>query len=534
MAITEKLYNGRYTTTMAKYEAIETLEENVDYELIDYPKDGITNSQMTFALTCTRLFPVGTTFVCIDNTGTYLKGHTYKIIISNSIKQWEDISLIDETSAKTDEQNSFDEPNIFKEHCQFDKGLSSDKNINITNSALKMLDNTTNGDGTNKDVVTQYKADTIIREINNTVYTYSLPNKTGTFATSEDLEGKINVAEQNLVNRVYVRTEVGTDTTLPFTYTAEGNSIAHRNASGQLQTETPSQKEDAANKEYVDAKSQKYLSLSGESGTLDDNQYALVTGYDNLIIQRSGVDFKRCGYPSNGQGNYIYITPYYASANGSEEFDAYVITIKQDKTWEFKLKNFLEVAGQSYAPIVTLTPDSATNGTLEQDDFENLTQHDDVKIKLNNEYYILMDDGHTEGLMSYIHEGWNGSSNQVKSINITKATKAWTLVVGETQYYKHYIQLSIGDKTIYYDFTSTKGTAYTASTLPAMPDNTISSLQLLANGRYSIVSGLIYRNGENLLKAIVHGMYTTDGSNMTYLVINGDDATFISDTVSKL
>ena len=345
------------------------------------------------------------------------------------------------------------------------------------------------------------------------------------------LKDKLNVFAPGESNRVYVRKEDNLDSSLPFTYSAEANSIAYRNASGQLQVEDPSQDTDAANKKYVESKSQKYLSLTGESGTLDDSQYALVTTYDNLIIQRVGVDFKRCGYPSNGQGNYIFITPYYAATNGSEEFDAYVITIKQDKTWEFKLKNFLQVSEQTYAPVVTITPDTATNGTLSEDDFANVTENDDTIIKLNNELYRKADDGHTVGMVSYVHTGWNGTAIQDKSINITTSTKAWALVVGKNKYYRHYIQLTAESKTLYYDFSSTQKEAYTASTLPAMPDTIITAIQVVSGGYYSSVSGLVYRNSENALKVIVHGMVTSDGTSMTYLSLTGSDATFVADIV---
>lgn len=100
--------------------------------------------------------------------------------------------------------------------------------------------------------------------------------------------------------------------------------------------------------------------------------------------------------------------------------------------------------------------------------------------------------------------------------------------------YKHYIQMTIGDKTIYYDFTSTKSSAYTANNLPEMPDNIITAIQVVAGGYYSSVSGLIYRNSENALKATIHGMYTSNGTSWSYLAINGEDATFVSDTVSNL
>lgn len=344
----------------------------------------------------------------------------------------------------------------------------------------------------------------------------------------------LSKAAESVVSAVYVRDAEGVDTTKTYSFSAEGDTIAYRNTSGRLQTATPVSEDDAVNKAYADKFEQKYLSLTGESGTLDDEQYALVTGYDNLIIQRVGLQFVRCGYPSNGQGNYTFVSPYWAKPNGTEEWADYYITIKQDKTWEATIKNHISISEQTYPSVVELTPNTAVNGTLSDDNFDYLTNHDDVKIKLNGEYYILMDDEHTEGIVSYIHEGWNGNSNQVKSINITLATKAWTLVIGKNKYYRHYIQLTVGDKTIYYDFSSTQETAYTADTLPAMPDDIITAFQVVAGGYYSSVSGLVYRNSENALKVILHGMFTTDGATMTYLQLAGSDATFVKDTVKTM
>lgn len=350
---------------------------------------------------------------------------------------------------------------------------------------------------------------------------------------TSDLEGKLNRLGTGESNRVYVRGENSTDTSLPFTYSAEANSVPKRNASGQLQVANPIQDEDAVNKGYAD-KLQRYLSLSGEAGVLDDDQYELVKQNDNLIIQRVGLDFRRCGYPSNGTGDYIFFCDHYTKPNGSEEWVDYFITIKQDKSWETTIKNHLQVSEQTYAPFVELTPASATNGTLSDDDYTNLTEHKDVYIILNNEYYYRADDQNTTGILSYTHNGWNGDAPQDKSINITLSTKAWTLAIGKTKYYRHYVQLTAGDKALYYDFSSTQSTAYTADTLPSMPDDIITAFQVVANGYYSSVSGLVYRNAEGALKVIMHGMYTTDGTNMTYLQMTGDEATFVQDVVKTM
>lgn len=194
-----------------------------------------------------------------------------------------------------------------------------------------------------------------------------------------------------------------------------------------------------------------------------------------------------------------------------------------------------DIPSSSTSQVVVLDPDTATNGTLTEEQFSILQNDSTARIELNNEYYILMDEGHTEGIISYIHTGWNGETDQTKSINITTATKAWTLKIGEHNYYHHYIYLTVDtDKFIYYDFPSTQAVAYTAATVPAQPDVSATTFTLLYNGRYASISGQIYRNAAGDLKAILHGIYTTDGTTFAYLALDGVNVTFNSDTVQKI
>lgn len=241
------------------------------------------------------------------------------------------------------------------------------------------------------------------------------------------LDDKLNVLGPEEVNRVYARKIDGLDSSLPFTYTAEGGSIVYRNASGQTQVETPTQDSDAVNKKYADGL-QKYLSLFGESGILEDEQYKLITDYDNLIIQRSGVDFRRCGYPSNGQGVYTFISPYYSKPNGTEEFDAYIIIIKTDKTWSSTIKNFIMVGEQSYPPFVKIEPSTATNGTFTEEEMATLQSSKASYILLDDEIYNLQDDKPTKGYLRFVHDGEdNLHHSSTKDIAVTLSTKAWTL-----------------------------------------------------------------------------------------------------------
>ena len=122
---------------------------------------------------------------------------------------------------------------------------------------------------------------------------------------------------------------------------------------------------------------------------------------------------------------------------------------------------------QNQIIYITLSPDSATQGTLTVEQFERLQSDKGNCIILNNEIYRLADNQHTTGVISYVHTGWD--SNIVnKSINITVSTRAWTMVKGEAsgggKLYRHKIQ-AFGTTSIEFAFISSKSSSYTYSEL---------------------------------------------------------------------
>lgn len=78
----------------------------------------------------------------------------------------------------------------------------------------------------------------------------------------KNVESFVNKLAASLRNQAYVRNANGEDTGLAYTYTDEGNTLALRNASGQLQVSNPSQDKDAANKSYADNLNARYVSTS--------------------------------------------------------------------------------------------------------------------------------------------------------------------------------------------------------------------------------------------------------------------------------
>lgn len=79
-------------------------------------------------------------------------------------------------------------------------------------------------------------------------YILEIPAANGTLALQSDVDEKVDKLSSSLVNQAYVRNGNGEDTGLAYTYTAEGNTLALRNASGQLQVANPLTGNDAVNK----------------------------------------------------------------------------------------------------------------------------------------------------------------------------------------------------------------------------------------------------------------------------------------------
>lgn len=89
----------------------------------------------------------------------------------------------------------------------------------------------------------------------------------------------------------------------------------------------------------------------------------------------------------------------------------------------------LQLGGEFITPS-TATND-ATSGTFTADEWSKLQANMNNKILFNNEIYRLNDPGHTPGIWSYVHTGWDGTDVMDKSINVTTNTGAWTLVMGQ-------------------------------------------------------------------------------------------------------
>lgn len=104
----------------------------------------------------------------------------------------------------------------------------------------------------------------------------------------KNVDNLIDKLPASLINQAYVRNANGEDTGLAYTYTDEGNTLALRNASGQVQVSTPLQDNDAANKKFVE---DKLTALNIQNGTgnkslqqVIDSDFTLV----NINSDRTG------------------------------------------------------------------------------------------------------------------------------------------------------------------------------------------------------------------------------------------------------
>lgn len=78
----------------------------------------------------------------------------------------------------------------------------------------------------------------------------------------KNVENLVDKLPDLLRSQAYVRNANGEDSGLAYTYTDEGNTLALRNASGQLQVSNPLQDKDATNKSYADNLNARYVSTS--------------------------------------------------------------------------------------------------------------------------------------------------------------------------------------------------------------------------------------------------------------------------------
>ena len=106
---------------------------------------------------------------------------------------------------------------------------------------------------------------------------------------------------------------------------------------------------------------------------------------------------------------------------------------------------------------ITLTPDTATQGTLTQEQVDILRFNSNARLELNNEIYYLNDNQHTNGVLVYTHNGYDGQMGIHKYISVTISTRGWVMVEesGGSDLYVHEVGITNGDWQLQVAFLST-------------------------------------------------------------------------------
>lgn len=181
---------------------------------------------------------------------------------------------------------------------------------------------------------------------------------------------------------------------------------------------------------------------------------------------------------------------------------------------------------------ITLTPATATQGTLTDDQLSILQANDFNYILLNNELYSLQDRSHEEGYLVYTHTGRDTAQNTfIKTITITISTLGWVLT--STQ---------VG-KSLYKADVFLSGSAYNGmvsfSIIDSSPISISSSSDVIALlnklGYRGDSTGVLSASGEIQQGQgmwVVYGISTNNGNNFLIYVIlpNGTNNKFTMDT----
>lgn len=107
---------------------------------------------------------------------------------------------------------------------------------------------------------------------------------------------------------------------------------------------------------------------------------------------------------------------------------------------------------------ITLTPDTATQGTLTQEQVDTLRFNPNAYLVLNNELYYLNDNQHTPDVLVYTHNGYQNQKGIHKHISVTISTRGWVMVEesgGGSDLYMHEVGITDGEWKLQIAFLST-------------------------------------------------------------------------------
>ena len=127
---------------------------------------------------------------------------------------------------------------------------------------------------------------------------------------------------------------------------------------------------------------------------------------------------------------------------------------------------------------IILTPDTATQGTLTQEQVDTLRFNPNAYLVLNNELYYLNNNQSTPGVLVYTHNGYENQKGTHKYISVTISTRGWVLVEesggGGSDLYMHEVGITDGDWKLQVAFLSTSPTKLTIEDILRTKLNTAS------------------------------------------------------------
>ena len=346
------------------------------------------------------------------------------------------------------------------------------------------------------------------------VATYVTVN--GQFQNTWDSDTKVDKVTTSGLNRVYGIDTNGNQQTYNMTSTTVlGNAVVQRDELGRIYvrdetTEYPYLNREAVSKNYVDnainnidaggltvlnaqsdfplsaellakvkANPQNYVLLSSNNMYTFGYESNTVLRYYNFVpVSRQGsIDYRYYSiYKSDGSLINILFDGYIKSsdtANISNE-GVNVIGIKAENANQ-------NLSGDdiynSFSFIELNSPDTATSGTITQDQLTLLQSNNRTGLKLANELYYLNDKERDSGYLVYTHTGHNNLDEYyIKCITITISTLAWTQVskkidLSGSKTYLHHITMtsSVSQKKLkaYIQITSNNNIAYDYTNLLA-------------------------------------------------------------------
>ena len=291
--------------------------------------------------------------------------------------------------------------------------------------------------------------------------------------------------ENNTINAVvdYPVTDVQVNGTSVVT-----NKVANVDLSSYVKNDTAFQMIDISNGAPTDE--QKELLKTGKYGVIKNTDSRLYRLYPSTIMIGTYPDYLFSGlgptqsvvqsnvygwskynwsviqssHALNNDFNSLNMINFNIEINPTEGYRAYEAELEHIAMGNF----WYTVPKVSYVDI-TIT-DNSTQGTITDSQLTILQKADYNCIRVNdNEIYRLSDKGHTEGIWTYTHDGYN-EGGITKYLNLTISTKEFTITQNEhKKYYKHTMTLSRGGSQKYsvlLSDISSINVEYTLDTIP--------------------------------------------------------------------